>query len=147
LNNLIFKPEIEKYTININQGACMSKKTDSNSVDVQDSSEKKKFESRYNPTILRECVQNSLDASEIMTKMEIKHRQTLKQYVLKLMSDDKAYYEVKGLYLKNSRRPKVNNKLELKLYLKNLELQGLVINEGDEFAISVENEMIILTKV
>ena len=125
----------------------MSKKTDSKSVDVQDSSEKKKFESRYNPTILRECVQNSLDASEIMTKMEIKHRQTLKQYVLKLMSDDKAYYEVKGLYLKNSRRPKVNNKLELKLYLKNLELQGLVVNEGDEFTISVENEMIILTKV
>jgi len=125
----------------------MSKKTDSNSVDVQDSSEKKKFESRYNPTILRECIQNGLDASEIMTKMEIKHRQTLKQYVLKLMSDDKAYYEVKGLYLKNSRRPKVNNKLELKLYLKNLELQGLVVNEGDEFTISVENEMIILTKV
>ena len=125
----------------------MSKKTDNTSGDVQEVSEKKKVESKYNPSILRECINSNMDASDIMVKMGITHRQTLKQYVLKLMSDDRTFYEVKGLYLKNSRRPKVNNKLELKLYLKNLELQGLVVNEGDEFTISVENEMIILTKV
>ena len=125
----------------------MSKKSDNSSVDVLESSEKKKIESRYNPVVLRECILNNMDASEILVKMDIKHRQTLKQYVLKLMSDDKTFYDVKGLYLKNSRRPKVNNKLELKIYLKNLELEGFVVNEGDEFSISVENERIILTRV
>ncbi|MYL84055.1 hypothetical protein GTA51_13045 [Desulfovibrio aerotolerans] len=125
----------------------MSKKTDNTSGDVQEVSEKKKVESKYNPSILRECITTNMDASDIMVKMGITHRQTLKQYVLKLMSDDRTFYEVKGLYLKNSRRPKVNNKFELKLYLKSLDLQGLVITEGDEFSVSVENEMIILTKV
>ena len=125
----------------------MSKKNDSAAMDVQEGSEKKKIESKYNPSLLRECIFGGMTASEIMGKMGVTHRQTLKQYVLKLMSDDRTFYEVKGLYLKNSRRPKVNNKLELKLYLKSLDLQGLVINEGDEFSVSVENEMIILTKV
>ena len=125
----------------------MSKKNDSVSMDVQDGSEKKKIESKYNPSLLRECIFNGMDASEIMVKMDVKHRQTLKQYVLKLMSDDKTYYEVKGLYLKNSRRPKINNKMELKIYLKNLDLQGLVVNEDDEFSILVEDGKIILTKV
>jgi len=125
----------------------MSKKNDSTAMDVQEGPEKKKIESKYNPSLLRECIFNGMDASEIMLKMDVKHRQTLKQYVLKLMSDDKTYYEVKGLYLKNSRRPKINNKMELKIYLKNLDLQGLVVNEDDEFSILVEDGKIILTKV
>jgi hypothetical protein len=125
----------------------MSKKNDSAAMDVQEGSDKKKIESKYNASLLRECIFAGMTASEIMVKMGVTHRQTLKQYVLKLMSDDRTFYEVKGLYLKNSRRPKVNNKLELKLYLKSLDLQGLVVSEGDEFSVSVENEMIILTKV
>ena len=125
----------------------MSKKNDSAAMDVQEGPEKKKIESKYNPSLLRECIFGGMTASEIMAKMDVKHRQTLKQYVLKLMSDDKTYYEVKGLYLKNSRRPKVNNKMELKIYLKSIDLQGLVVNDGDEFSILVEDEKIILTKV
>ncbi len=125
----------------------MSKKNDSASMDVQEGSDKKKIESKYNPSLLRECIFGGMTASEIMAKMDVKHRQTLKQYVLKLMSDDKTYYEVKGLYLKNSRRPKVNNKMELKIYLKSIDLQGLVVNDGDEFSVLVEDEKIILTKV
>ncbi|WP_428565089.1 MAG: hypothetical protein ACP59X_03455 [Solidesulfovibrio sp. DCME] len=125
----------------------MSKKNDSASMDVQEGSDKKKIESKYNPSLLRECIIGGMTASEIMAKMDVKHRQTLKQYVLKLMSDDKTYYEVKGLYLKNSRRPKVNNKMELKIYLKSIDLQGLVVNDGDEFSVLVEDEKIILTKV
>ena len=125
----------------------MSKKNDSAAMDVQEGSDKKKIESKYNPSLLRECIFGGMTASEIMAKMDVKHRQTLKQYVLKLMSDDKTYYEVKGLYLKNSRRPKVNNKMELKIYLKSIDLQGLVVNDGDEFSILVEDEKIILTKV
>ena len=125
----------------------MSKKNDSAAMDVQEGPEKKKIESKYNPSLLRECIFSGMTASEIMAKMDVKHRQTLKQYVLKLMSDDKTYYEVKGLYLKNSRRPKVNNKMELKIYLKSLDLQGMSIGEGDEFSILVEDQKIILTKV
>ena len=125
----------------------MSKKNDSAAMDVQEGSDKKKIESKYNPSLLRECIFGGMTASEIMSKMDVKHRQTLKQYVLKLMSDDKTYYEVKGLYLKNSRRPKVNNKMELKIYLKSIDLQGLVVNDGDEFSVLVEDEKIILTKV
>ncbi|WP_428560405.1 MAG: hypothetical protein ACP59X_16505 [Solidesulfovibrio sp. DCME] len=125
----------------------MSKKNDSVAMDVQEGSDKKKIESKYNPSLLRECIFGGMTASEIMAKMDVKHRQTLKQYVLKLMSDDKTYYEVKGLYLKNSRRPKVNNKMELKIYLKSIDLQGLVVNDGDEFSVLVEDEKIILTKV
>lgn len=109
--------------------------------------EKKKVESKYNPTILRECIHLKMDTAQIMEKLGVTHRQTLKHYVLKLMSDDKSYYEVKGLYLKNSSRPKVNKKLELKVYLKNLDLKGLDVVEGDEFILTVENDMIILTKV
>ena len=124
----------------------MSKKTDTAVVEGQDGLDKKKIESKYHPSLLRECIFNGMDASEIMVKMDVKHRQTLKQYVLKLMSDDKTYYEVKGLYLKNSRRPKVNNKMELKIYLKSLDLQGMSIGEGDEFSILVEDQKIILTK-
>lgn len=125
----------------------MSKKNDSAAMDVQEVSDKKKIESKYNPSLLRECIFGGMTASEIMVKMDVKHRQTLKQYVLKLMSDDKTYYEVKGLYLKNSRRPKVNNKMELKIYLKSIDLQGLVVNDGDEFSVLVDDEKIILTKV
>ena len=125
----------------------MSKKTDTAVVEGQDGFDKKKIESKYHPSLLRECIFNGMDASEIMVKMDVKHRQTLKQYVLKLMSDDKTYYEVKGLYLKNSRRPKVNNKMELKIYLKSIDLQGLVVNDGDEFSVLVEDEKIILMKV
>lgn len=125
----------------------MSKKTDTVGAEIQDGFNKKKIESKYNPSLLRECIFNGMDASDIMVKMDVKHRQTLKQYVLKLMSDDKTYYEVKGLYLKNSRRPKVNNKMELKIYLKSIDLQGMPIAEGDEFSILVEDQKIVLTKI
>ncbi|BAH76537.1 hypothetical protein [Solidesulfovibrio magneticus] len=125
----------------------MSKKAGQATNDGEGPSEKKKVEPKYNPSILRECIQKNMDAISIMEKLGITHRQTLKHCVLKLMSDDKTYYEVKGLYLKNSSRPRVNKKMELKIHLKNLDLRELAVAEGDEFTVMVENEMIILTKV
>jgi hypothetical protein len=106
----------------------------------------KKFESRYNPKLLRECINEGMHADEIMEKLEIKHRQTLKQHILKLINDDKYFYEVKGLYLKTSNRPRVNKKLELKIYLEKVDLQDMQIEYGDEFRVSVEDGKIILTK-
>ena len=124
----------------------MSKKNSVVPDENQEYSEKK-IESKYIPSLLRECIFSGMDASEIMTKMDIKHRQTLKQYVLKLTSDDRTFYDIKGLYLKNSRRPKVNNKLELKIHLKHVDLQDLKVGDGDEFSVLVEDQKIILTKI
>lgn len=109
--------------------------------------EKKKIESRYNPSLLRECIQEGLDANQILERLEIKHRQTLKQHILKLINDDKVLYEVRGLYLKSSNRPRVNKKFELKINLAKVDLKEMTLKEGDEFSVSVESEMIILTKV
>lgn len=106
-----------------------------------------KLESKYNPTLLRECIKSNNTASEIMAKLGIAHKQTLKQYVLKLISDDRVFYEVKGLYVKSSTRPKVNKNNEVKLYLKHLELGDLQLLEGDEFTVMIENNSIILTKI
>ena len=44
----------------------MSKKTDSTIVDGEGPVEKKKLESKYNPTILRDCIQKKMDSSQIM---------------------------------------------------------------------------------
>ena len=106
-----------------------------------------KIESKYNPTLLRECIKNNDSATEIMTKLGIAHKQTLKQYVLKLISDDRHFYEVRGMYVKSSTRPKVNKNNEIKLYLKNLGLEELQLVEGDEFTVMVENNSIVLTKI
>ena len=35
-----------------------------------------KLESKYNPTLLRECIKNNNSASEIMEKLGITHKQT-----------------------------------------------------------------------
>ncbi len=106
-----------------------------------------KIESKYNPTLLRECIKNNESANEIMAKLGIAHKQTLKQYVLRLISDDRIFYEVKGMYVKSSTRPKVNKNNEVKLYLKHLGLGDLQLTEGDEFTVMVENNSIILTKI
>ncbi|WP_075367612.1 hypothetical protein, partial [Desulfosporosinus metallidurans] len=108
-----------------------------NSTDVQDGTAKKKIESKYDPKTLRSLIKEGLDAATIMERMKIKHRQTLKQYILKLISTDRVLYEVKGLYLKDSKRPKVNQFGFLKVNLKAHDLGDLEVNEGDEFTIEV----------
>lgn len=108
---------------------------------------KKKQENLYNPKLLREMIGQGMSANEIMETMKLKHRQTLKQHILKLITDDNKLYEVKGLYLKNSNRPKVNAKLEIKISLEKIDLKDLQLSAGDEFSVHCENDMIILTKV
>ena len=137
----------------------MSKKSNSNEPDsggdtnekVQESgsTDKKKriFESRYNPSALRDLLLSGANALEIMTKLKIKHKQTLKQYVLRLINDDQTFYKVSGLYMKDSRRPKVNPKGELRINLKKLGFFGENILSGDEFHVVMENDMLILTKI
>lgn len=105
------------------------------------------FESRYDPVALRHLINDGADALQIRSALKIKHKQTLKQYVLKLINEDKTFYDVKGLYLKDSRRPNVNPKGELRVNLKKLGFIGDHIQPGDEFNVVMENEMLILTKI
>ena len=117
-----------------------------NSTDVSDGKAKKKIESKYDPKTLRSLVKEGLDAPAIMERMGIKHKQTLKQYLLKLISTDRVLYDVKGLYLKDSKRPKVNQGI-LKINLKAHDLGDLEVNENDEFSVEVSDGKIILTKI
>ena len=109
--------------------------------------EKKRHESKYNASLLRECIREGLDAKSIMEKMNITHKPTLKHFVLKLISQDRQFYDVKGLYLKSSARPYVNKKGEVRINVNKLDLGSLDVNEGDEFAVTVEDNRIILTVI
>ena len=117
-----------------------------NSTDVSDGKAKKKIESKYDPKTLRSLVKEGLDAPAIMERMGIKHKQTLKQYLLKLISTDRVLYDVKGLYLKDSKRPKVKQGI-LKINLKAHDLGDLEVNENDEFSVEVSDGKIILTQI
>lgn len=115
--------------------------------EIQEKASKKKIESKYDPKTLRVLIKEGLDATTIMERMQIRHRQTLKQHVGKLISTDRVLYEVKGLYLKGSKRAKVNQQGILKINLKAYDLGDLEINEDDEFAVEASDGKIILTKI
>lgn len=101
-------------------------------------------ESRYNARDLRELINAGNSANEIMEKLSIKHKQTLRQHVLKLISDDKQYYEVRGLYMKTSSRPKLKKNGVLCINLKGVTFDGREVVEGDEFYVNIETDQIVL---
>ena len=82
-----------------------------------------------------------------MERMGIAHKPTLKHYVLRLISDDRTFYDVKGLYLKSSSRPYVNKKGVVCFNIHKVDLGELELKEGDEFAITAEDGRIILTVI
>ena len=108
---------------------------------------KKRPDSKYNASILRECINSGMDAKAIMERMNITHKPTLKHFILKLTSDDRKFYDVKGLYLKSSSRPYVNKKGEVRFYIHKVDLGAMEVKEGDEFAITAEDGKIILTVI
>ena len=127
----------------------MSSKKDqtleSSSADIAD--KKKRPESRYNASVLRECIKEGLDAKSIMERMGIVHKTVLKHYVLKLISDDRTFHDVKGLYLKSSSRPYVNKKGVVCFNIHKVDLGDLEVKEGDEFVVTAEDGKIILTVI
>ena len=126
----------------------MTTKKDTTDTSMEESSEKKKRpESKYNASTLRECIKEGLDAKSIMEKMGFAHKPTMKHYVLKLISDDRTFYDVKGLYLKSSSRPYVNKKGVVCFNIHKVDLGDLDIKEGDEFVITAEDGRIILTVI
>ena len=119
----------------------MAKKKDSEGTEVSTGIP----ESRYNARALRHLINAGENASEIMEKLSIKHKQTLRQHVLKLISDDKQYYEVIGLYMKTSSRPKVKKNGVICVSLKGVTFDGREVVEGDEFIVNIEAGFITLS--
>ena len=77
----------------------MSKKKesiDNLGVDFQSS---KRTESKYNPSVLRQCILEGLHADVIMDRLGLKHKQVLRQHLLKLCDLDKTFYEIEGLFI------------------------------------------------
>ena len=114
---------------------------------TKEDSPKKGFESTYQARKLRTCVSRRMSAHAIMEKLGIKSKQVLKQHVLKLIQEDKVFYEVSGLYEKGTRTVRATSKGELKIGPSVLRAQGITVATGDEFHLSVDGDSIILSRV
>ena len=107
----------------------------------------KRFESKYNPTVLKQLISEKLNAVQIMERMGIKHKQVLKQYILRLCSEEKIYYDVDGIFTKSTTRPRVNAKGQLVLNLESILPEHIQVHPGDEFSVSFEEDKLVLSKV
>ena len=126
----------------------MSKKKMITDPPEQDQPEVKKgFESTYQADKLREAITSGMSAREIMEKLDIKSKQVLKQHCLKLIQEDKVYYDIPSLYEKGTRNIKVTPKGEIKIGPSVLRSQGADVPPGSEFYLSVDNNTITLSLV
>ena len=127
----------------------MSKKNkDQVSSETNQSGEGKKvFESTYQADKLRELIKQGKNAREIMDTLDIKSKQVMKQHCLKLIQEDKVYYEIPGLYEKGTRNIKATPKGEIKIGPSVLKSQGADVSAGDEFYLTVDGDNIILSRV
>ncbi len=117
----------------------MSKKDDSGE-------KKKRIVSKYNPDALRQCVLEGMSAENIMEKLSVKNKPTLRKHLLRLMQEDKQFYEINGLE-ERSAHPTVNKQGVLRLNLSGLVMEDKTVESGDSFTLSVEGNQIILTRV
>ena len=108
--------------------------------------ESSKIESRYQPGLLRQCIAENLSADAMMERIGILHRQTLRKHLLRLMAEDKTFYDIEGLFLRGSNLPKVNPKGRLTLNLRGMVIAGQEVADGDIFQVRVEEERIVLTR-
>ena len=109
-------------------------------------SPKKKAESKYDASVLRNLIKAGKTAKEIMDVMGIGHKQILKHHVLKLCASDHTFYEVPGLYGQNTRKAYVNSKGEIKIKNNLVDFKGLRLEpDKTEFDVEVVDDKIILT--
>lgn len=126
----------------------MSKRNKGNDQSEQDQAEGKKiFESTYQADKLRDAIKSGMPARAIMDKLDIKSKQVLKQHCLKLIQEDKIYYEIPGLYEKGTRNIKATPKGEIKIGPSVLKSQGIDVSPGSEFYLTVDGDNIILSAV
>jgi hypothetical protein len=109
-------------------------------------SEIMKIESRYQPGLLRQCINENLSADAMMERMGIGHLPTLRKHLLRLMSQDKQFYNIENLFSRGSNLPKVNPKGRLTLNLRGMIIGGREVVDGDLFQVRVEEDHIVLTR-
>lgn len=123
-------------------------KSELNTETKKKSGKKRGFETKYDANKLRELVLAGKTADEIQKEMEVVSRQSLRQWILKLIQTDKRFYEVPGLYVRGTTKyPMVNFKGDIRLTKKMLEFSGSTYKHGDQFEIEADNEKIILTRL
>jgi hypothetical protein len=108
---------------------------------------KKHFESKFDAKLLRQMIQDGKNADEIQDALGVVSKQSLRQHVLKLINEDRQFYEIPGLYVRNLKRPQVNFKGEIRLTKKMLEFRDSTYAHGDQFEMDIDNERIVLTRV
>ena len=108
--------------------------------------ESTRIESRYQPGLLRQCISENLSAESMMERVGILHKQTLRKHLLRLMAEDKTFYDIEGLFLRGSNLPKVNPKGRLTINLRGVIIAGQEVADGDIFQVRVEEDRIILTR-
>ena len=105
----------------------------------------KKPPSIYDAMRLRKLIQEKKTAKEILEALNISHTQVLKHHLLKLCATDQKYYEIPGLYNRNSRKAFVNAKGEIKLNMKNIDFGDVVFKPETEFDVTISATQVILT--
>lgn len=108
---------------------------------------KKHFESKFDARLLRQMIQDGKNADEIQEALGVVSKQSLRQHVLKLINEDRQFYEIPELYVRNLKRPQVNFKGEIRLTKKMLEFRDSTYAHGDQFELDISNERIVLTRV
>lgn len=108
---------------------------------------KKVFESKYDAVLLRKLVKAGKNADQIQHELGIASKQSLRQHILKLINEDRVFYEVPGLYVRNQKLPMINFKNEIRLTKKMIEFEDNTYAYGDKFEVDANNERIILTRL
>lgn len=110
-------------------------------------SKKRHIESKFDEKLLREMILAGNTADEIQVALRVVSKQSLRQHVLKLISIDRKFYEVPGLYVRNLKRPMINFKGELRITKNMLDFPGSTYSQNDQFEIDIDNERIILQRI
>lgn len=105
-----------------------------------------RIESRYQPGLLRQCINEGLSADAMMERLGVLHVQTLRKHLLRLMNEEKQYFDIEGLFRRGSNLPKVNPKGRLTINLRGMVIAGQEVQDGDLFQVRVEEDRIVLTR-
>lgn len=108
---------------------------------------KRNIESKFDEKTLREMILAGNTADEIQAALRVVSKQSLRQHVLKLISIDRKFYEVPGLYVRNLKRPMVNFKGEVRITKNMLDFSGSTYAPNDQFEIDIDNERIVLRRI
>lgn len=112
----------------------------------QQENESSRIESRYQPGLLRQCINEGLSLDEMMDRLDVQHKNTLRKHILRLMDEDKTFYDIENLFSRSSNMPKVNPKGRLTLNLRGMVIGGQKVEHGDVFKMHVEEDQIIITR-